>query len=86
MTSSETRGTKELSIKLIVHGENVLNVNQTIDFSDLQEKNTLFHFFWRSVLALHARHAAIELELPGGENYKHYTVAPAGNRLRINTE
>lgn len=45
MTSSETLGTEELSMKLIVHGENVLNANQTIDFSDLQEKNMLFHFF-----------------------------------------
>jgi hypothetical protein len=86
MTSSETRGTKELSIKLIVHGENVLNVNQTIDFSDLQEKNTLFHFFGEAFLRYTRDTVAIELELPGGENYKHYTVAPAGDRLRINTE
>ena len=86
MTSSETRGTKELSMKLIVHGENVLNVKSNNRFFRLQEKNTLFHFFGEAFLCYTRDTVAIELELPGGENYKHYTVAPAGHRLRINTE
>jgi hypothetical protein len=50
MTSSETPGTKDLLPKLIVHGGRTFSVQkQTVDFSDLQEKNYVLQFFWRSV-------------------------------------
>jgi hypothetical protein len=87
MTSSETRGTEELSIKLIVHGENVLNVKSNNRFFRAARKKICFFTFFGEAFLRYTRDTvAIELELPGGENYKHYTVAPAGDRLRINTE
>ena len=73
-------------MKLIVHGENVLNVKSNNRFFRLQEKNTLFHFSWRSVLRDTRDTVAIELELPKGENYEYCTVAAAGDRLPIKTE
>jgi hypothetical protein len=75
MTSSETRGTKELSMKLIVHGENVLNVKSNNRFFRPAREKYAFSFFLAKRLWRYPRDTvAIELELPGGENYKYHTV------------
>jgi hypothetical protein len=57
------------------------STQQTVDLSDVQEKNVLFHFFAKRSYAPREPPVAIALESPGDKHYKYQHAAAAGDRF-----